>query len=116
MSMVRLGRTGIVVEKNAFGALPIQRVDVNEAVHILRKAYENGFRYFDTARSYSNSEEKIGLALSDVRKDVYIATKTMSKTPEEFWTHLKTSWEMLNTDYIDVFQFHNPGVCFSRRR
>ena len=67
MQTVRLGRTNIVVSKNGFGALPIQRISNEEAIHLLRKAYEGGINYFDTARFYTDSEEKIGLALSDVR-------------------------------------------------
>ena len=67
MEKVRLGRTNIVVNKNGFGALPVQRVSKEDAQVILRKAYENGIQFFDSARAYSDSEEKIGLALSDVR-------------------------------------------------
>ncbi len=63
MEKVILGRTGICVQKNGFGALPVQRVSLNEAKIILRKAYENGIQFFDSARAYSDSEEKIGLAV-----------------------------------------------------
>ena len=108
MLKVTLGSTGITVPKNGFGALPVQRCTVEDAVKILRKAYDNGIRYFDTARGYSDSEMKIGLALSEVRSDLYLATKTPSTTVEGFWKDLYTSLEMLKTDYIDVFQFHNP--------
>lgn len=111
MKTVTLGGTGITVNRNGFGALPIQRVSVEEAGRLLRKAYENGIRFFDTARSYSDSEYKIGLALSDVREHVYIATKTPSTTVEGFWKDLETSLSLLKTDYIDVFQFHNPAFC-----
>ena len=111
MKTVRLGRTGIVVCKNAFGALPIQRVSKEEAVKILRKAYDNGINYFDTARAYSDSEEKIGKALSDVRENIIISTKTMTKTVEGFWADLETSLEKMKTDYIDIYQFHNPPFC-----
>ena len=111
MQKVKLGRTNIVVNKNGFGALPVQRVSFKEAQIILRKAYENGICFFDSARAYSDSEEKIGKYLSDVRKDIYIATKTMASTVEEFWKDLQTSLEMLKTDYIDIYQFHNPSFC-----
>lgn len=111
MKTVTLGGTGITVNRNGFGALPIQRVSAEEAGKLLRKAYENGIRFFDTARSYSDSEYKIGLALSDVREHVYIATKTPSTTVEGFWKDLETSLSLLKTDYIDVFQFHNPAFC-----
>lgn len=111
MEKVRLGRTNIVVNRNGFGALPVQRVSKEEAKVILKKAYANGINFFDSARAYSDSEEKIGLSLSDVRKDIYIATKTMATTVEDFWRDLNTSLELLETDYIDIYQFHNPSFC-----
>lgn len=111
MQTVTLGRTGITVNKNGFGALPIQRVSADYAGMLLRKAYNAGITYFDTARSYSDSEEKMGLALSDVRENIIIATKTPSTTVEGFWQDLETSLRLLKTDYIDVYQFHNPAFC-----
>lgn len=111
MTPVTLGRTGITVNRNGFGALPIQRVSDEEAVRILRKAYDSGITFFDTARGYSDSEHKIGLALSDVRDKIVIATKTMATTPEEFRQHLETSLSLLKTDYIDIYQFHTPSFC-----
>ena len=108
---VTLGRTGIIVNKNGFGALPIQRIGKEEAALLLRKAFDAGVRYFDTARAYSDSEEKIGYALSDVRDQIFIATKTMADTPEKFWKDLEESLLKLKTDYIDIYQFHNPPVC-----
>ncbi len=111
MKTVTLGRTGITVNKNGFGALPIQRVSVEEAGKLLRKAYENGINFFDTARSYSDSEEKIGLALSDVRDEIILATKTPSTNVEGFWKDLETSLALLKTDHIDIYQFHNPAFC-----
>lgn len=114
MSQVTLGSTGITVDKNGFGALPIQRISFEEAGKLLVKAYNSGIRYFDTARMYSDSEAKIGEAFEKaciVRDEVYIATKTMAKTAEDFWSDLAESLEALKTDYIDVYQFHNPGFC-----
>lgn len=111
MTTVTLGRTGITVQKNGFGALPIQRVDTDYAGKLLRKAYEAGITYFDSARAYTDSEEKIGLALSDVRSKIFIATKTMSTTVEGFWEQLHESLKLLKTNYIDVYQFHNPAFC-----
>ena len=75
MEMIRLGKTDLLVTKNGFGALPVQRVDKDGAVRILRRAYEGGMNYFDTARMYTDSEEKLGLALSDVRENIIISTK-----------------------------------------
>ncbi len=111
MKTVTLGRTGIVANKTAFGALPIQRVSAEYAGKLLRKAYEAGVNFFDTARSYSDSEEKMGLALADVREKIFIATKTPSTTVEGFWKDLETSLRLLQTGYIDVYQFHNPAFC-----
>ncbi len=111
METVRLGKTELVVSKNGFGALPIQRISKEDAAKLLRKAYENGINYFDTARMYSDSEEKIGYALSDVREKIVISTKTGAKSAEEFWQHLNTSLSLLKTDYIDIYQFHNPSFC-----
>ena len=111
MEMIRLGRTELMVTKNGFGALPIQRVDMETASAILRKAYDNGINYFDTARAYSDSEEKIGKSLADVRENIIISTKTMTKTVGGFWADLETSLEKMKTDYIDIYQFHNPPFC-----
>lgn len=109
--MVTLGTTGITVNKNGFGALPMQRVSCEEAVRLVRKAYDGGVRFFDTARAYSDSEEKLGIAFEGMREKVYIATKTGAVTVEGFWKDLNTSLEKLRTDYIDIYQFHNPSFC-----
>lgn len=116
MKNIVLGKTGIVVPQNGFGALPIQRVSRDVAVEILHRAYRGGIRYFDTARAYSDSEEKLGAAFGKEgpikREDIYIATKTGAKTPEDFWKDLETSLTNLQTDYIDVYQFHLMGQCW----
>lgn len=111
MTKVTLGSTGITVEKNSFGALPIQRISKEAAVGLLRKAYEHGVTFFDTARYYTDSEEKVGEAFKGMREQIYIATKTAATTVEGFWKDLHTSLEMLQTDYIDIYQFHNPAFC-----
>lgn len=115
MKNVTLGKTGITVPQNAFGALPIQRADKDTAVKILRKAYAGGMNFFDTARAYSDSEEKLGMAFGgmDVRDKMYIATKTMAHTPEEFWEQLDTSLKLLKTDYIDIYQLHCADRCYA---
>lgn len=112
MKQITLGRTGITVPQNAFGALPIQRVDLPTAVGLLRRAYEGGMRFFDTARAYSDSEEKIGAAFAGMREKVYIATKTQAKNAEDFRKDLHTSLRMLKTDYIDLYQLHCVPKCF----
>ena len=115
MKEIILGSTGIKVPQNGFGALPIQRVSVDEAVKILRKAYDGGMRFFDTARAYSDSEIKLGEAFGTgyvKREDIIIATKTTAKTPDDFWKDLDTSLTNLKTDYIDIYQFHMMPECF----
>lgn len=111
MSSVILGKSGIHSPKNGFGALPIQRVSKEYAAMLLRKAYDAGFTFFDTARAYTDSEEKIGYALSDVRDKITIATKTGATDGKTFWEHLETSLKNLRTDYIDLYQFHTPSFC-----
>ena len=111
MQTIKLGKTGIETNKNAFGALPIQRISDEAAVTLLRKAYENGMTFFDTARMYSDSEHKVGLAFEGMREKVIIATKTGAQNAEGFWKDLETSLTNLKTDYIDIYQFHNPAFC-----
>ena len=107
-----MGKTGIKVPQNAFGALPIQRVSTEMAVKLLRGAYEGGMRFFDTARAYSDSEVKMGEAFQGMRDKVYISSKTMAKTPEKFWEDLETTLTNLRTDYLDIYQFHCVSQCY----
>ncbi len=109
MQKVKLGRTNLEVKKDAFGALPVQRASMDEAVKILRKALDGGINFLDSARGYSDSEEKIGAALSSRRGEFFIATKTPAKNGIELKKDLETSLGKLKTDHIDVYQFHNPG-------
>lgn len=111
MGYVTLGKTGIQAQKQSFGCLPIQRISKEDAVALLRRAYDGGMNYFDTARAYSDSEEKVGAAFAGMRDKVYIATKTGATTAEGMWKDLEQSLRMLQTDYIDVYQFHNPAFC-----
>lgn len=109
--VVRLGRTGIETGPHGFGALPIQRVPRAEAVALVRRACEGGIGFFDTARGYTDSEEKLGMALQGLRDGVFIATKTVATTPEAFRANLETSLRTLRTGWIDLYQFHNPAFC-----
>ena len=124
MKNITLGSTGITVPQNAFGALPVQRVNMETAVNILRKAYDGGMRFFDTARAYSDSEEKMGQAFgkgsgftgSDnqpfSRDKIFIATKSTAETPEKLRADLETSLKNLKTDYIDIYQLHCVKQCY----
>ena len=106
MEKVRLGRTELYVTKTAFGALPIQRISKADAVKLVRRAYEAGINYFDTANAYTDSEKKIGLALADVRDKIVISTKSAAEDKNGVLAHIENSLRMLRTDYIDLFQFH----------
>ena len=111
MQTVTLGKSGLVVPKNGFGALPIQRISINGTVKLLHKALDNGMYYFDTARFYTDSEEKLGVAFADRRDNVIISTKTGATNVADFWSHLETSLRLLKTDHVDLYQFHNPDFC-----
>lgn len=110
MKKIRLGRTELMVGASSFGALPIQRLSKPEAMKLLREAYELGMNYFDTAHGYTDSEEKIGMALSDVRKDIIISTKSPAKDKKTLLEDIETSLERMKTDYIDLLQLHNPDT------
>ena len=115
MKQITLGKTGITVPQNAFGALPIQRVSLETAVYLLREAYAGGMRFFDTARAYSDSEVKLGEAFGTVpgmREKLYISSKTQAKTPEKFWEELSTTLTNLKTDYLDIYQLHCVPQCY----
>ncbi|KWW31622.1 MAG: oxidoreductase [bacterium P3] len=111
MQTVTLGRSGLVVPKNGFGALPIQRIGEQEAVHLIHKALDGGMYYFDTARFYTDSEQKLGMALRGRRHKAVISTKTGATDAAGFWRDLETSLRLLQTDYVDLYQFHNPAFC-----
>ena len=109
MEKIRLGKTDLMVTKASFGALPIQRISREDAVKLVRRAYEAGINYFDTANAYTDSEEKLGEALRDVRQNVVISTKSAGKDKKTVQAHIEQSLRSLRTDYIDLFQFHNPA-------
>ena len=113
MRDLTLGGTGITVPQNAFGALPIQRRSTEDAVALLRKAYEGGMRYFDTARAYTDSETKLGIAFEGMRDKVYIATKTAGTTGDKVREDLETSLRELRTDYIDLYQLHMVSQVYA---
>lgn len=112
MKQITLGSTGIVTPQNGFGALPIQRISKDEAVHLLHRAHDAGMTFFDTARAYSDSEEKLGAAFEGMRDRVTIATKTMAKDPAGVREQIETSLRLLKTDYVDIYQFHCMDRCY----
>ena len=105
MEMVTLGKTGITVNKNGFGALPIQRISIDDAVALARRAYEAGMTFFDTARFYTDSEEKLGEAFDGMREKVCIATKTAAQNAEDFWKDLEVSLHNLRTTTLIFISF-----------
>ncbi len=111
MTNVVLGKTGISVNKNGFGALPIQRISPEAAVRLLRRAHAGGMNFFDTARAYSDSEKKLGLAFGGQWEGIVLATKTGATTPEGLWADLNASLAALQRNYIDIYQLHNPAFC-----
>ena len=111
MDKVRLGKTNVEVYKIGFGALPIQRRNMKDSLEILNRTYESGIDFYDTARFYTDSEEKLGKAFENVRSDIYLASKTAAETPEDFWNDLETSLKELRTDYLDLYQHHNISFC-----
>jgi predicted aldo/keto reductase-like oxidoreductase len=102
-----LGRTGLKVKSMGFGGIPIQRVSEKEAIRVVRKCFELGINYFDTARGYTTSEERIGKALEDMRDKVFLATKSHQRNAQGIRDELETSLRHLKTDHIDVYQLHN---------
>ena len=109
MDKIRLGKTNLMVTRSGFGAIPIQRISDDDSTALLRAAYNGGINFYDTARGYTTSEHKIGLALGDVRDKIIIATKSGAQTGEQLLENLETSLSELMTDYIDIYQFHNPS-------
>ncbi len=108
MDKIRLGRTELMVSKTSFGALPIQRLSTEDSTRLIRCAVESGINYFDTANGYTDSEEKLGIALEGIRGDVIISTKSGATDREGATKHIELSLQRMKTDYTDLFQFHNP--------
>lgn len=106
MKKVILGKTGLEVTKTAMGCLPVQRCDMAAGARLIRAAYDGGIRFFDTANAYTDSEEKVGLALADVRENVVLATKSQARDKAGCAAHIENSLKMLQTEHIDLFQFH----------
>ena len=101
-----LGKTGLKVKTMGFGGIPIQQRSEEEAINVVTRCYELGINYYDTARAYTNSEERIGKAIKGRREGLFIATKSGARNREGVEEHLKLSLERLGVDYIDLYQFH----------
>ncbi|WP_295721685.1 aldo/keto reductase [uncultured Methanobrevibacter sp.] len=114
MRKVTLGKTKISVEKNGFGALPIQRISIKESTYLLQKAYNEGIDFYDTARLYTDSEKKIGIGFEGFnnkypRESIILASKSGASKKEDLLKDLDESLNNLQTDYLDIYQLHNPS-------
>ena len=108
MEKVRFGKTGLMVSRIAFGGIPIQRLSIPEAADVVRGVIDMGVNFIDTAHTYTDSEEKIGLAIKGIPRDrLVIATKSFGRDRKTFLENLDLSLRRLGTDYIDVYQHHN---------
>ena len=104
-----LGKTGLSVSVVGFGGIPIQRITKEEARPLMQAVRDAGINYIDTAKAYTVSEEWIGAAIADMRKDFILATKSMARTKEAMAADIEDSLRKLQTDYIDLYQIHNPN-------
>ena len=106
-----LGRTGLKVSRMGFGGIPIQRIDPQGTRALMLRLREEGINYIDTARGYTVSESYLGEALEGIRGDFILATKSMNRTREGMAKDIDISLGNLRTDYIDLYQVHNPSVA-----
>jgi len=102
-----LGKTNMMVSRIGFGGIPIQNLTEDEAVEVVKNCLDQGITFLDTSRMYTNSEERIGKAIAGRREDLILATKSFSRTAKDMAADLETSLKNLNTDYIDLYQFHS---------
>lgn len=105
-----LGKTGLKVSRMGFGGIPIQRIDAEGTKVLMHQLLENGVNYIDTARGYTVSEEYLGYALEGIRENFILATKSPATTKADMLAAIDTSLKNLRTDYIDLYQFHNPSA------
>ena len=106
-----LGKTGLKISRLGFGGIPIQRVDAEKTKELVHMAREKGINFIDTARAYTVSEEYLGYALEGIRQDFVLASKTYSRSKEAAAADIETSLKNLRTDYIDLYQIHNPTAA-----
>jgi len=107
MEKRKLGRTGLETTIIGFGALPLQRCDMQEAGEVLNAALDSGINFIDTARSYTDSEEKIGASIAGRRKEFILASKSQNRTFDGMAADIDKSLKRMKTDFIDLYQVHN---------
>ena len=108
MQYTTLGKTGLRISRLGFGGIPIQKVDAEVTKTLVHAMAEKGINYIDTARGYTVSEEFLGYALEGLRDKFILATKSMSRTKDAMAADIDVSLHNLKTDYIDLYQVHNP--------
>ena len=106
-----LGKTGLKVSRMGFGGIPIQRIDAEGTKKLMQALMDAGINYIDTARGYTVSEEFLGFALEGIREHFVLATKSMARTAEAMAADIDVSLKNLRTDYIDLYQVHNPNLA-----
>ncbi|MFX1507571.1 MAG: aldo/keto reductase [Promethearchaeota archaeon] len=110
MKKMRLGKTNLNVSRIGIGGIPIQRPPEATAIKVLQRCLDLGITYIDTSIAYGTSEDRIGKAIPDYRDDIIIATKTGWRSKEMANECLEKSLINLQTDYIDIWQFHNVST------
>ena len=115
MQYRKFGNTGMIVSALGFGCmrLPMKGGHVKEEYSkMLRRAYELGVNYFDTAENYCSTESQIvlGKAIKMMDRDkIYVSTKNRYKdsSASEWCKRLETSLSRLDVDYINVYHSHS---------
>ena len=105
-----LGKTGLKISRMGFGGIPIQKIDEEGTKKLLHAMAEKGINYIDSARGYTVSEQYIGYGLEGIRDKFVLATKSMARTKEAMAADIETSLNNFRTDYIDLYQVHNPSM------
>jgi predicted aldo/keto reductase-like oxidoreductase len=106
MEKVRLGRTHITVKKLGWGGIPIQRVSEDQAVSVVQAAVQMGVDLIDTARGYTTSERRIGLALQNITRPVILSTKSPNRT-EKIFDDVQESLRQLRVNKVQIYHLHN---------
>ena len=111
MKYLELGKTGLKISRMGFGGIPIQQSSQEDVTRLIAHLHKNGINFIDSARGYTISEERIGIALEGIREDFVLATKSMARSFEEMERDIQISLKNFKTDVIDLYQIHNPSMA-----
>ncbi len=100
------GRTGHQSTRTIFGAAALGAVTQDEADRTMEMVLQHGVNHIDTAASYGDSELRLGPWKPQIRKDIFLATKTGERTRQAAYDQIQRSLERLQTDYVDLIQLH----------